>query len=252
MDMRSKAFLMLTAAAAILAVTTLIAQSQTDSEPIEKVGGYVSPPRAIYFPQPQFSDAARTAGYQGVCSLGLVVGTDGKPRNIHVINAIGMGLDEKAIDAVRSWRFSPALKGGKPVAVEIAVEVDFNLGNQNNYLANLSAKAKAGDAKSQLEFANFFLRYYASSPEDEQVALGYVEKAANQGLARAQFLLAEHIARKDTSADYPRAYMWYSLARRGGEKHSNKALERLTSKMTTDQLHAGQALVDGWGTASPK
>ena len=91
------------------------------------VGGGVSPPRAIYQPEPEFSEEARKAKYQGVCTLGLIVGTDGRPTNIHVIGSLGMGLDEKAIDAVKNWKFEPAMKDGHPVRVEIAVEVDFHL-----------------------------------------------------------------------------------------------------------------------------
>ena len=91
------------------------------------VGGGVSPPRAIFSPEPEFSEEARKAKYQGVVTLALVVGTDGRPSNIRVQSSLGMGLDEKAIEAVKNWRFDPAMKDGHPVRVEIAVEVDFHL-----------------------------------------------------------------------------------------------------------------------------
>jgi protein TonB len=91
------------------------------------VGGGVSPPRAIFQPEPEFSEEARKAKYQGVCTLRLIVGTDGRPSNIQVQGSLGMGLDEKAIEAVKNWRFEPAMKDGHPVRVEIAVEVDFHL-----------------------------------------------------------------------------------------------------------------------------
>jgi periplasmic protein TonB len=91
------------------------------------VGGGVLPPRAVYAPEPEFSEEARKAKYQGVCTLGLIVGTDGRPSNIRVLSSLGMGLDEKAIEAVRNWKFEPAMKDGHPVRVEIAVEVDFHL-----------------------------------------------------------------------------------------------------------------------------
>ena len=92
-----------------------------------RVGGGVSAPRAIYQPEPEFSEEARKAKYQGVCTLSLIVGADGRPSNIRVASSLGMGLDEKAIEAVKSWRFEPAMKDGHPVAVQIAVEVDFHL-----------------------------------------------------------------------------------------------------------------------------
>jgi len=91
------------------------------------VGGGTSAPRPIYSPEPEFSEEARKAKYQGVCTLGLIVGTDGRPRNIHVLSSLGMGLDEKAIEAVKNWKFEPAMRDGHPVNVEIAVEVDFHL-----------------------------------------------------------------------------------------------------------------------------
>lgn len=92
-----------------------------------RVGGGVSAPKAIYAPDPEYSEEARKAKYQGVCVLSLIVGPDGKPRDIHVARSLGLGLDEKAIEAVHQWKFDPAQKDGKPVAVAISVEVTFRL-----------------------------------------------------------------------------------------------------------------------------
>jgi periplasmic protein TonB len=92
-----------------------------------RVGGGVSAPRAIYAPDPEYSEEARKAKYQGTCVLWLVVGPDGRPRDIRVARSLGLGLDEKAIEAVRNWKFEPAQKDGRPVAVQINVEVDFRL-----------------------------------------------------------------------------------------------------------------------------
>ncbi len=92
-----------------------------------RVGGGVSAPRPLYDPEPEYSEEARKAKYQGVCVLMLVVGPDGRPRDIHVASSLGLGLDEKAIEAVKTWKFEPAMKDGKPVAVAINVQVDFRL-----------------------------------------------------------------------------------------------------------------------------
>ena len=94
---------------------------------VYKVGGGVSAPRAIYQPDPEYSEEARKAKYQGTCVLWLVVGPDGRPRDIKVARTLGLGLDEKAIEAVKQWKFEPAMKDGKPVAVQINVEVSFRL-----------------------------------------------------------------------------------------------------------------------------
>lgn len=92
-----------------------------------RVGNGVSAPRALDTPDPEYSEEARKAKYQGTCVLWLIVGPDGKPRDVKVARALGMGLDEKAIEAVRNWKFEPAMKDGKPVAVQINVEVNFRL-----------------------------------------------------------------------------------------------------------------------------
>ena len=90
------------------------------------VGG-VSNPVAIVTPEAEFSDEARRAKYQGACLIAIIVDSHGNPQNPHVVRSLGMGLDEKALDAVRRYRFKPALKDGKPVPVTITVEVNFRL-----------------------------------------------------------------------------------------------------------------------------
>ena len=92
-----------------------------------RVGGGVSAPKAIYSPDPEYSEEARKAKYQGTCVLWLIVGPDGRPRDIKVSRTLGLGLDEKAVEAVKNWRFEPAQKDGKPVSVQINVEVSFRL-----------------------------------------------------------------------------------------------------------------------------
>jgi periplasmic protein TonB len=94
---------------------------------IYRVGGGVSAPRAVFAPDPEYSEEARKAKYQGTVVLWMIVGPDGRPRDIKVARSVGMGLDEKAIEAVRTWRFEPARKDGQPVAVQINVEVSFRL-----------------------------------------------------------------------------------------------------------------------------
>src|SRR5271165_2111636 len=92
-----------------------------------RVGNGVSAPRALETPDPEYSEEARKAKYQGTVVLWLIVGPDGKPRDIRVSRPLGMGLDQKAIEAVNRWRFEPAMKDGRPVAVQITVEVNFRL-----------------------------------------------------------------------------------------------------------------------------
>lgn len=84
-------------------------------------------PQVIFNPEPSFSDEARKSKSQGIVMLWVVVGKDGHPYNIRVGQSLGMGLDEKAIEAVNRWRFRPGTLNGQPVATQIAVEVDFHL-----------------------------------------------------------------------------------------------------------------------------
>jgi periplasmic protein TonB len=95
---------------------------------VYQVGGGISAPSVIHSVEAEFSDEARRAKYQGVCMVSLIVDAQGNPQDIHVARALGMGLDEKAIEAIRQYKFKPALKDGKTaVPVMITIEVDFRL-----------------------------------------------------------------------------------------------------------------------------
>jgi TonB family protein len=98
-----------------------------DGSPLYRVGGGVSAPVPLKTVYPEFSDEARRAKYQGTCLISLIVDTEGKQRNIRVARKLGMGLDEKAIEAVSQFRFKPAMKDGVPVPVSLTIEVNFRL-----------------------------------------------------------------------------------------------------------------------------
>ncbi len=94
---------------------------------VYKVGGGISAPTAISSPDPDYTEEARRAKKQGTCVLWLIVDSTGHPRDIRVIRGLGFGLDAKALEAVQRWKFQPALKDGRPVDVQISVEVEFHL-----------------------------------------------------------------------------------------------------------------------------
>jgi len=86
----------------------------------------VTPPHQVFAPEPELSKEAREAHYEGTSVLGLIVKTDGKVCNVRILKRFGFGMDEKAVEAAKSWVFEPAVKDGKPVAVEIAVQMNFH------------------------------------------------------------------------------------------------------------------------------
>ncbi len=94
---------------------------------IRRIGGGVSAPVIIFQPEPEFSEEARKAKVAGNVLVYLQVDPTGKPIHLRVLRGIGLGLDEKALEAVRQYRFKPAMENGHPVTVEMNVEVNFQI-----------------------------------------------------------------------------------------------------------------------------
>jgi protein TonB len=92
-----------------------------------RVGGGVSAPTLIFSVDPEFSEEARKAKFMGVVTVNVWVDEHGNPSHVRVIRGAGMGLDEKAVAAVKQYKFKPAMSGGKPVLVELNVEVNFQI-----------------------------------------------------------------------------------------------------------------------------
>ena len=94
---------------------------------VRKIGGGVSAPVVIFQVDPEFSEEARKAKFMGVVTVNLLVDQKGMPQNVHVVRGVGMGLDQKAVEAVKQYKFKPAMENGKPVLVELNVEVNFQI-----------------------------------------------------------------------------------------------------------------------------
>jgi TonB family protein len=92
-----------------------------------RVGGGVTAPSLLFKVEPEYSEEARKAKYQGTVLLYIEVDPSGRATNIRVQRSLGLGLDEKAIEAVRKWKFTPGKKDGKPVTVAATIEVNFRL-----------------------------------------------------------------------------------------------------------------------------
>lgn len=85
------------------------------------------PPKAISNPDPDYSPEARKVKYEGTVLVRVVIDESGATRDLQINRPLGLGLDEMAIAAIRTWTFEPARKDGQPVAVAVVVEVMFRL-----------------------------------------------------------------------------------------------------------------------------
>jgi TonB family protein len=103
------------------------AQAYGDALQPKAVGGGVIGPIPIYQPSPTFSEEAKKAKFSGTVTVSLIVDKNGMPQNVHVTKGVGMGLDEKAVEAVKQYQFKPATENGKPVAVFENIEVNFKI-----------------------------------------------------------------------------------------------------------------------------
>lgn len=92
-----------------------------------RVGGGVTAPALLYKVEPEYSEEARKAKYQGTVVLYVEVDPSGTAKNLRVIRSLGLGLDEKALEAVHKWKFRPGYKDGKAVTVAATIEVNFRL-----------------------------------------------------------------------------------------------------------------------------
>jgi TonB family protein len=97
------------------------------SAPMYNIKSGITAPRVVNQSEPEFSEEARLAKYQGTMTVSLVVDPYGSVRDIQILSPLGLGLDEKAVAAVSAWKFNPAMKDDQPVPVKIAVDVSFRL-----------------------------------------------------------------------------------------------------------------------------
>ena len=97
------------------------------AEEVYKVGGDVTSPRLIHKVEPKYTKRAKKEKVKGTVSLAAVVNSQGVPENIEVVKGLDLDLDAEAVRAASQWRFEPAQRKGKPVAVNIKIEVNFRL-----------------------------------------------------------------------------------------------------------------------------
>jgi len=206
-----------------------------------------TPPKAIYSPDVEYTDRARNAKLEGICTVSLVVGIDGKPSNVVVVKRLGMGLDERAVETVGRWKFEPGRRNGKPVMSRLTLNLQFKLfGADTQKFFDLSEKANSGDAAAEFELANAFFQG-RDIPKDEAKGMALLERAARSGHAQAQFQMGERIYGDGNNSDsYVDAYVWYAAAQRSGAGPADAKVTVLESRMTPDQLSEAHKRLESW------
>jgi TonB family protein len=212
-----------------------------------------TPARAIYAPGVEYTEEAKEAKLEGVCVVSLIVGIDGKPSNIVVTKKLGMGLDEKAVEAVRKWKFEPGRRYGRPVITHLTLKLGFKLfGGNTRKFFDLSEKARAGDAAAEFELANAFFEGREVAKDDSR-GMVLLERAARSGLTQAEFQMGERTYGDGNNAEkYIEAYLWYALAQRSGAEQADAKVSELEARMTPDQISEAQKRLENWPATPPK
>ncbi|HXR76615.1 MAG TPA: TonB family protein [Bryobacteraceae bacterium] len=170
----------------VLIALLAVGQISTGSAPAKDEGVLridpgITPPKIKIKRAPNYSREAEKARIQGTCILDIVIDEQGMPTNISVLSPIGFGLDEKAVEAVSTWRFKPATKDDKPVKVEATVEVNFRfLG------AYFDAKTERKRAEFNVLVSNLD-KQPNRKPTDKQMET--IRKLAEAKYAPGEFLL---------------------------------------------------------------
>jgi protein TonB len=105
----------------------VLSAAETGKPQVYTPGGDVKPPKVIHYVEPQFSSSSKEAFVEGVVKLSTVVTDEGLPTELHVVSGLNSDEDNKALDAVKQWRFQPGTKSGKAVFVRVNIEIDFHL-----------------------------------------------------------------------------------------------------------------------------
>jgi len=113
----------------LVSFVVLYAQESQDknSDTVYELGKGIKAPKATYAPDPEYVDRARREKINGSVVVSMIVTAEGKVRDVKVIKGLDPDLDKQAVAAVRTWKFEPATKDGKAVAVHLKAEAAFKL-----------------------------------------------------------------------------------------------------------------------------
>jgi TonB family protein len=259
----------------------LVAFPQQQQPGVFRVGGGVTPPVPITRVEPEFTELARDAGYQGTVLMQLIVDPEGQVKDPRVVKPVGLGLDEEALKAVQQWKFRPGMKDGQPVSVFAQIEVTFRLlpgSGDSSWMASASTsqdraqQARLGKAfywgagvTQDYEEALHWLQQAAA--QDESSAENYLgmmysqgkgvaknsveatrwfQKAAEQNNSLAQENLGKaYMSGDGLPVDFVQAHLWLSLAARNSAQAA-KVRNELAAKMSAGEIESAQALLQKW------
>ena len=194
--------------------------SATASEPADiprRIGGSVSAPTIIFQVEPKFTDEARNQGnFSGNVLVNLWVDVNGNATHVRVIRGIGYGLDEKAVEAVKQYKFKPAMENGKPVVVELNVEVNFRIFSKPSSMPSAPvAAAKPPKDMHPISFDQMVAKKYSTRVEmaDRILAdlLAATEKYGTPQAKQAAAILAKWDRLNES--DSRGAVLFYAFAR---------------------------------------
>jgi TonB family protein len=248
-------------------------------------GVRLTPPAPISRAEPQFTELARDAGFQGDVLVQVVVNADGDVTDPNVAKKVGMGLDEEAIAAARQWKFKAATKDGQPVSVFAQIDVIFRhtpidsswmaaamrssdhaaqtrvgkayYWGQNvaqNYMAALNwfQRAAAQDDARAESYLGMMYSQGQGVNKDSTEAARWLQKAAEQDDVVGQLYFGKACMDGDgVPIDFVQAYQWFTLAKRGQAAQAASLLDQLRSKMKPSEIEAAQALLRDFKPKAP-
>jgi TonB family protein len=248
-----------------------------------RVGNGVTPPAVASKVEPQYTELAREALFQGSIVVSAVVDAEGRPTALEVLKPAGLGLDEEALLAIEQWRFKPGMKDGQPVPVIAQIETTFSLMDRpTRDLATTRVDAERGRSYAQArlgkayywgkgveqDYAEALRLFRLAAADDDAVAESYLGmmytagqgvdkddsqaasfllRAAEQGNIVAQLNLG--IAYKDglgLSKDYVQAYKWFELAAAKQSAQAVRLRKEVAAKMSPSQIVSAQVMVGEW------
>lgn len=209
-------------ALSVLALALATVQPASDS-----VYRGLNPPQLIYRVEPAYPQAARDAKVEGTVVLSAVIDLGGSTRDLKIVQGLGWGLDEAALEAVSMWLFRPGAKEGKPVSVAASIHVTFRILDE------------------RVPQQPVTLQVCGRQPSTGEA----VQALASTGNPIAQYVMGCASYQEGVLQDYVQAHMWFNLAAAQGLEKAARARDAVSQKMTSEQISEAQARARAW-TAS--